>query len=113
MSRDTEGEQTELGSLDGDTESKTIQEHILSRYKSNDLFDTAVGFWSKLLVEAFIVAAPLAVVILIPGVALAWFGIGPITYANTALTWITFSTTIVAFVWCFIDVETEDEIEDS
>jgi len=90
--------------------SRTVQERILALYQSNKMIDTAAGFWGKLVVETIIVTAPLIVVILIPGWIAAYFDLHPwFTYLGVALTWMSFTISIMAIVWCFTEATVESQ----
>ena len=107
-------EQQELTDTVSESQSVTYQEKIIGLYNSNRLLYVAIGFWAKLLIEAFIVFFPLALVLLVPGAVIVYLNPGLITYSNVITIWVAFSTTILAFSWCLtepanLDGEEEDE----
>jgi hypothetical protein len=83
-------------------------------YNSDELGKITAGFWFKISVEACIVALPLGIVLVPAGFALAYLNIGPFTYTRTIVAWLTFSGSILSFVWCLsasteIPVESDEE----
>jgi hypothetical protein len=110
---DKESEQIELDEEYKSSDSQNIHQRVLSLYNSNRTLEVAMGLWSKIVIEIAIVAVPLALIILLPGLFLARMNFGPITYANTIGLWITFSTTIFGITWCFLENAATDEEKDS
>lgn len=106
-------EQQELSDVDAESATRTRQEQIIDLYNANDLPHIAVGYWAKLIVEAVIVAVPLAVFILLPGMLLAFLGVGPFTYGGVLTAWIAFSTTVLGFSWCLTEavISTDDAMD--
>lgn len=100
---DDSGEQQELSESSPDTQRQTLQQRIIELYNSSNLFHVAIGYWSKLIVEAIIVTVPLVFIIVLPGVLLAWAEIGPITYLRVVGAWVTVSVTILGFSWCLTE----------
>lgn len=108
------GENDEQQSITGEEPtpdpSRTVQEKILSLYTSTRLSDTFKGFWLKLLVETFIVTAPLFVIIAIPGFVGAYLDLHPwFTYLGVTMAWISSTFSIMAVVWCFTDATVESQ----
>lgn len=86
----------------------------MNLYNANTLTHVAVGFWLKFIIEAIIVAVPIGVFLIPPGFILSYMDIGPITYLNTILAWISFTGTVLLSVWCFTEsvIEEDEEEED-
>lgn len=107
------GEQQQLQEVDTETNQQTRHEQILKLYTGDSLRDVALGLWGKILVEIGIVSLPLAIVILLPGILLAYFDIGPFTYTIVISAWISFSTTVFGITWCFTEagISTAEESE--
>lgn len=84
--------------------SRTTQEWILSRYHSNKMLQTAIGFWLKLIVEVVIVGVPLFLLIVVLGSVVVYFGfVQGITYIWLIIASATLTTTIIGITWCFTD----------
>jgi len=111
-----ESEQTELTEAveqeNPEPPDLTLQDRVMRRYNSDNLFDIAIGFWGKLLAEGSIVALPLGVVSLAVGFPMAYFGIGPVEYWNVIVAWVGFTVTITTGVWCFSDIAVDHSDDD-
>lgn len=102
---DDGGEQQELGDSTEIAPPKSRQARIIELYDGDSLREIAAGLWGKVIVEAAIVAAPIGVIILPVGFILAYLNIGPFTYVNILISWLTLSGTVFGIVWCFLASE--------
>jgi hypothetical protein len=88
---------------------RTVQEQILRLYGSEDLLETAVGFWAKLLVEFAIVAVPVALLVIVPGFVVSYFDLyARLTFSWVVGAWVAFVTTVTGFTWCFTEATIDD-----
>lgn len=104
-------EQQELTDIEDAAEPDTWQEKIIDRYNSENLYDTAIGMWLKLFVEIIIVAFPLIILLLVPGVTLRYFEIVTASYVVIGSLYLTAIASVIHIVWCFTKIT--DEGEDS
>lgn len=109
------GEQQQLSDAVEVTESKTRHQQIIELYNGETLTEIAAGFWGKMIIEFLIIAVPIGVVLIPAGFALAFLNIGPVTYGAVLALWVTFSTSIFGFTWCYTEspMFRTDESEES
>lgn len=96
-------EQQEVSEAPTDSKRKTRQEQIIDLYNSNNIHHVAVGFWIKFAVEAVIVGVPIGVLLVPVGFFLAYLDVGPVTFVNTVIAWVSFSASVGLAVWCFTE----------
>lgn len=97
-----------------DETTKTYQERVHELYGSERLRETTLGFGVKFLIEFLVAAMWMVVFVLLPGSILTWLHIGPFSYTQVVLGWLSFSATVTLATWCFTgatlgsDEESED-----
>lgn len=110
---DDGGEQQEISDVGTEPLAETWQERILRYYNSSKLRYIALGFWLKLITEAVIVSAPLAVLVIPLGAVLAYLNIGPVSFLRTIGAWIALSISILKIGWCLTESNGEDLLRKS
>lgn len=87
----------------------TVHSKIVRLCHSEGITKIALGYSLKILVEGTIVAGTLALVLLLPLVLAAWYGVEHVTYFRAFGAWGSASVTIYATSFCLLENATDPD----
>lgn len=105
------GSQTTLSGeeVEGPEDGETLHARIVRWCHSEGLRYILLGYSLKILVEGGIVAGVLALLVLIPLIGAAWYGVEQVTYFRAGAAWASGTVTIYAAAFCLLENVTHPE----